>query len=109
METACSALAGTAKGGSIMKEKQLGTLSEQQLEDMMDFVLSEEFDQMPASEFFATLKAMDEADSPERVVIKGHLENGEFIPHAVQGATLLEDKCIRVDKKAIIEIHIEAA
>ena len=71
-----------------MKEKRLGTLSEQQLEDMMDFVLGEAFDQMPASEFFATLKAMDEADLPERVVIKGHMEDGEFVPHAVQGATL---------------------
>ena len=91
-----------------MKEKQLGTLSEQELEGMMDFVLSEEFDQMSASEFFATLKAMDEAELPERVLIKGHVENDKFVPHAVQGATLLEDKCIRVNKKAIIEIHIEA-
>ena len=92
----------------MMKEKQLGTLSEQELEGMMNFVLSEEFDQMSASEFFATLRAMDEAELPERVLIKGHVENDEFVPHAVQGATLLEDKCIRVNKKAIIEIHIEA-
>ena len=92
-----------------MKEKRLGELSEQQLEGMMDFVFSEEFDQMSASEFFSTLKAMDKADSPERVVVKGRVENGEFVPHAVQGATLLEDKRIRVNKKAIIEIHIEAA
>ena len=91
-----------------MEEKQLGELSEQELEGMMDFVLSEEFDQMSASEFFSTLKAMDEAELPERVVIKGHVENDEFVPHAVQGATLIEDKCIRVKKKAIIEIHIEA-
>ena len=89
-----------------MKEKSLGELSEQQLEGMMDSALSEAFDQMPASEFFATLKAMDEADMPERVVVKGHVENGEFVPHAVQGAAL-EGKFIRVNKKAIIEIQIE--
>jgi len=93
----------------MMEEKRLGELSEEQLEGMMDFVLSEEFDQMSASEFFSTLKAMDEADLPERVVVKGHVENGEFVPHVVQGATLLKDKRIRVNKKAIIEIHIEAA
>jgi hypothetical protein len=91
-----------------MKEKRLGELSEQQLEGMMDFVLSEEFDQMPASEFFATLKAMDEADLPERVVVKGHVEDGEFVPHAALGAAI-EGKHIRVNKKAIIEIQIEAA
>ncbi len=92
-----------------MEEKRLGELSEEQLEGMMDFVLSEEFDQMPASEFLSMLKAMDEADLPERVVVKGHVEDGEFVPHAVQGAALLENKCISVNKKAIIEIHIEAA
>ncbi len=93
----------------MMKERRLGELSEQQLEGMMDFVFSEEFDQVSASEFFATLRVMDEADLPERVVVKGHVEDGEFVPHAVQGATLLEDNCIRVNKKATIEIHIEAA
>ena len=91
-----------------MKEKRLGELSEQQFEGMMDFVLGEEFDQMPASEFFATLKAMDEADLPERVVVKGHVEDGEFVPHAALGAAI-EGKSIRVNKKAIIEIRIEAA
>ncbi len=91
-----------------MKEKRLGELSEQELEGMMDFVLSEAFDQMSASEFFTALKAMDEANLPERVLIKGHVADGEFVPHAVEGATL-EDKCIRINKKAIIEIHIEAA
>ncbi len=69
-----------------MKEKRLGELSEQQFEGMMDFVVSEEFDQMPASEFVATLKAMDEADLPERVVVKGHVEDGEFVPHVALGA-----------------------
>jgi hypothetical protein len=32
----------------------------------MDFVLSDEFDQMLASEFFGTLKAMDKMDAPSR-------------------------------------------
>ena len=99
-----------------MKEKRLGELSEQQFEGMMDFVLGEEFDRMPASEFFATLNAIDPslrsrasyADLPERVVVKGHVEDGEFVPHAALGAAI-EGKSIRVNKKAIIEIHIEAA
>jgi hypothetical protein len=91
-----------------MKEERLGELSEQQLQGMMDAVLDEAFDQMPASEFFGTLKAMDEADAPQRVVVKGHIEDGDFVPHSVEGA-ILEGKSIRVNKTAIIEIHVEAA
>ncbi len=91
-----------------MSEKRLGGLTEQELTGMMEFVLSEEFDRMPASEFFATLKAMDQAEMPERVVIKGHVQDRTFIPHAVEGATL-EGNRIRVNKKAIIEILVEAA
>jgi hypothetical protein len=91
-----------------MNEKRLGELTEQELLGMMDLVMSEEFDQMPASEFFGTLKAMDEADAVERVVVKGHVENGEFVPHAVEGATL-EGHCIRIGKKALLEIQVEAA
>jgi hypothetical protein len=91
-----------------MKEKRLGELSETQLENMMDAVLDETFDQMPADEFFGTLKAMDDADTPERIVIKGHVENGEFVPHHADGASI-EGKSIRVNRKAIIEIRIEAA
>ena len=91
-----------------MKEERLGELSEQQLEDMIDATLDEVFDQMPPSEFFGTLKAMDSAESPERVVITGHVEDGEFVPHTAEGG-ILEGKSIRVNKKAIIEIQIEAA
>jgi hypothetical protein len=91
----------------MMNEKRPGELTEQEFTGMMDYVFSEEFDQMPASEFFGTLKAMDEADAPERVVIKGHVEGDTFIPHAVEGATL-EGTCIRVSKKAIVEIQVEA-
>ena len=91
-----------------MSEKRLGELTEQELTDMMDFVFSEEFDRMPASEFFETLHAMDEADAPEHVIVKGHVEGDKFIPHAVEGATL-EGNCIHVNKKAIIEIQVETA
>lgn len=63
-----------------MKEERLGELSEERFEATINAVLDEAFDQMPASEFFGTLRAMDEADTPERVVVKGHnfrvLKNG---------------------------------
>ncbi|MBC8228083.1 hypothetical protein H8E77_00875 [bacterium] len=49
------------------------------------------------------LKAMDEADMPERAVVKGRVENGEFVPHAAQGA-MLEGNFIRVNKKVVIEV-----
>jgi hypothetical protein len=91
-----------------MSEKRLGELTEQELQGMMDFVFSEEFDQMPASEFFGTLRAMDEEEAIERVVIKGHVEDGEFVPHAVEGATL-EGHRIRINRKALLEIQVEAA
>lgn len=91
-----------------MSQKRLGELTEQELTGMMDFVLSEEFDQMPVSEFFGTLKAMDKAEAPKRVVVKGHVQGVKFIPHAVEGATL-EGNRIRVGKEAIIEIQLEAA
>lgn len=91
----------------MINEKRLGELTEQEFTGMMDFVFSEEFDRMSASEFFGTLKAMDEADAPERVVIKGHVEGDKFIPHTVEGATL-EGDCIYVNKKAIVEIRVEA-
>ncbi len=91
-----------------MNEKRLGELTEPEFTGMMDFVLSDEFDQMPASEFFGTLKAMDETGAPGRVVVKGHLEGDCFIPHAVEGAKL-EGKRIRVNKEAVIEILLEAA
>ena len=91
-----------------MNEKRLGELTAQEFTGMMDFVLSDEFDQMPAAEFFGTLKAMDKMDAPERVVVKGHIEGDRFIPHAVEGAKL-EGKRIRVKKEAVIEILLEAA
>jgi len=112
-----------------MNEKRLGELTEQEFTGMMDFVLSDEFDQIPASEFFGTLKAMDKMepwpakwpwqgghgavitgamDAPERVLVKGHIEGDRFIPHAVEGAKL-EGKRIRVNKEAVIEILLEAA
>ncbi len=101
-----------------MSEKRLGELTEQEFTGMMDFVLGDEFDQMPASEFFGTLKAMDKMehgavitgamDAPERVLVKGHIEGDRFIPHAVEGAKL-EGKRIRVNKEAVIEILLEAA
>ena len=47
-------------------EKRLGELTEQEFTGMMDFVLGDEFDQIPASEFFGTLKAMDKMDAPSR-------------------------------------------
>lgn len=89
-----------------MSEKQLGELTEQELMSMMDFVLGEEFDAMPASEFFGTLRAMDEVETPERVVIRGHVEGGRFIPHAVEGGTL-QGNSIRVSKNSLIEIYVE--
>jgi len=52
---------------------------------MMDFVFGDEFDQMTAAEFFGTLKAMDRAEAPEHVLVKGHIEGNRFIPHAVEG------------------------
>lgn len=91
-----------------MNEQRLGELPEQEFMGMMDFVLSEEFDQMPAAESFGALKAMDKAKAPERVLVKGHIEDNRFIPHAVEGAKL-EGKQIRVKKEAVIEILLEAA
>ena len=91
-----------------MSEKRLGELTEQEFTGMMDFVLSDEFDQMPVSEFFGTLKAMDKMDAPERVLVNGYIEGDRFIPHAVEGAKL-EGKRIRVNKEAVIEILLEAA
>ena len=91
-----------------MNEKRLGELTEQEFTGMMDFLLSEEFDQMPASEFFGTLQAMDKAEAPRRVIVKGRVQGVRFIPHAVEGATL-EDDHIRINKNSIVEILIEAA
>jgi len=91
-----------------MNEKRLGELTEQEFTGMMDFVFGDEFDQMTAAEFFGTLKAMDRAEAPERVLVKGHIEGNRFIPHAVEGATL-EGKHIRTNKEAVIEILLEAA
>jgi hypothetical protein len=79
-----------------MSEKRLGELTEQELTDTMDLVFSEGFDHMSASKFFGTSNAMDQADVPEHVVVKGHVE----------GATL-EGNCIRTNKKSIIEIRVE--
>lgn len=61
-------------------EKRFGELTEPEFTGMMDFVLSDEFDQMPASEFFGTLKAMDKAKAPERVLVKGHIEDNKLRP-----------------------------
>jgi hypothetical protein len=47
----------------------LGKLTEQEFTGMMGSVLSNEFDQMPAFEFFGTLKEMDKMEAPE-----GHIE-----------------------------------
>lgn len=55
-------------------------MTEQEFTGMMDFVLSDEFDQMPAAEFFGTLKAMDKAKAPERVLVKGHIEDNRLRP-----------------------------
>jgi hypothetical protein len=63
-----------------MSEKRLGELTAQEFTGMMDFVLSDEFDQMPVSEFFGTLKAMDKAEAPERVLVKGHIEGDRLLP-----------------------------
>lgn len=92
----------------MMSDNRLGELTEQELKGMMDFVLSDEFDQMSVSEFFGSLKAMDEADAPERVVVRGHVEGGQFLPDIVEGGTL-EGRRIRVNKKSLVEILVEAA
>jgi hypothetical protein len=63
-----------------MSEKRLGELTEQEFTGMMDFVTSEEFDQMPAAELFGTLKAMDMIDALERVLAKGHIEGDKLRP-----------------------------
>ena len=89
-----------------MNKPKLGDLSEQDLLEMTDFMASEEYDRMPAADFFDTLRAMDEADTPERVVIRGHLENASFVPDAVEGA-VLDGRCIRIDRKAIVEVEVE--
>jgi len=91
-----------------MNEKRLGELTEPEFTGMMDFLLSDEFDRMPASEFFGTLQAIDKAEAPKRVVVKGRVQGVKFIPHAVEGATL-EDNRIRINKNSIVEILIEAA
>ena len=91
-----------------MSEQRLGELTEQEFTGMMDFVLSDEFDQMPASEFFGTLKALDKAEASNRVLVKAHIEGDSFVPHAVEGARL-EGNRIRVNKEAVIEILLEAA
>ena len=87
-----------------MSEKRLGELSAGELEDAIDGLFDDTFDQMPADEFFSTLAAMDAADSPEHLVIDGHVENGEFVPHAARGASL-EGKYVRLGKTRI-EIRI---
>lgn len=89
-----------------MNEKRLGELSEPEFTGMIDYLFSDEFDRMPASEFFGTLQAMDRAEAPKRVLIKGRVQGVKFIPHAVEGATL-EDNRIRVNKNSIVEILIE--
>jgi hypothetical protein len=63
-----------------MSKKRLGELTEQEFAGMMDFVLGGEFSQMPAAEFFGTLKAMDKAKAPERVLVKGHIEDNRLRP-----------------------------
>jgi hypothetical protein len=45
----------------------------------MSFVLSDEFDQLPPSEFFGTLKAMDKVVAPEHVM--GISQTYEFCFH----------------------------
>lgn len=84
-----------------MSEKRLGELSEEEFEGMMDYMLSEEFDKVAAEEFFGALKAMDEADAAERIVIKGTVKDGALVldpnaPLPVQGNE------IRVGKKVIV-------
>ena len=49
-----------------MNENRLGELTEQEFTGMMDFVLSDEFDQIPASAFIRILRAMDKMDTPSR-------------------------------------------
>ncbi len=61
-----------------MKRPKLGELTEQELLEMTDFMASEDYDRMPATEFFETLKAMDAADAPERDIIRGSMENDSF-------------------------------
>lgn len=91
-----------------MNEKRLGELTEPEFTGMTDFLFSEEFDRMPASEFFGTLRAMDKAEAPKRVVVKGRVQGVKFIPHAAEGATLEDDR-VRINKDSIVEILIEAA
>jgi hypothetical protein len=91
-----------------MPEKRLGELSEADLAGMIDCMLGEAIDQVPAPEFFGTLEAMDEADAPGHVVVRGHVEGDTFVPHAVEGGAL-DGTRVLISRKSVIEIRVEVA
>jgi hypothetical protein len=62
-----------------MNEKRLGELTEQELTNLISRIFGEEFDQVPASEFFGTLQAMSKADPQAQAMVQWSFGRDEEI------------------------------
>ncbi|MGH9840270.1 MAG: hypothetical protein ACREEM_15920 [Blastocatellia bacterium] len=87
-----------------MSDMRLDELNANEFQDMMNTMLSDEFDKVTATEFFGALDAMDEA-TMEVIELTGHIKDGELVldrpaPLPVNGSEILVN-----DKRIIIRLR----
>ena len=82
----------------------LEELTPHEFQEMMDGMLSEDFDKVTVTEFFGTLAAMDEAEQ-ETIELTAHVENGQLVMESPAPLSVAGNEIFINNKRIVITLR----
>ena len=90
-----------------MTDKRLEDLSPDEFHEVMDDMLSDDFDKVTVTEFFGALAAMDEAEL-EVIELTGYVEDGQLVLEQSSPLPVAGNEIRVSDKRIVIKLRERA-
>lgn len=89
-------------------DPNMSELTASEFQEMMDGLMSEDFDKVTPTEFFGALTAMDEAEV-ETIELTGHVKDGELVFNQPAPLPVMGSEILVANKRIIIRLSDQAA